>query len=109
MKEDLIKKLDKEKQNLIEEINKLTKENNEQKIINEKLMNENDNLKEENIKINNSLNEMLKGNKSEVELFELDNIGGLNFNVDIESINDGQIEKIDDIKESLNQEDKEEK
>ena len=109
MKEDLIKKLDKEKQNLIEEINKLTKENNEQKIINEKLMKENDNLKEENIKINNSLNEMLKGNKSEVELFELDNIGGLNFNVDIESINDGQIEKIDDIKESLNQEDKEEK
>ena len=109
MKEDLIKKLDKEKQNLIEEINKLNKENNEQKIINEKLMKENDNLKEENIKINNSLNEMLKGNKSEVELFELDNIGGLNFNVDIESINDGQIEKIDDIKESLNQEDKEEK
>ena len=109
MKEDLIKKLDKEKQNLIEEINKLTKENNEQKIINEKLMNENDNLKEENIKINNSLTEMLKGNKSEVELFELDNIGGLNFNVDIESINDGQIEKIDDIKEPLNQEDKEEK
>ena len=109
MKEDLIKKLDKEKQNLIEEINKLNKENNEQKIINEKLMDENDNLKEENIKINNSLNEMLKGNKSEVELFELDNIGGLNFNVDIESINDGQIEKIEEIKESLNQEDKEEK
>jgi len=109
MKEDLIKKLDREKQNLIEEINKLTKENNEQKIINEKLMNENDNLKEENIKINNSLNEMLKGNKSEVELFELDNIGGLNFNVDIESINDGQIEKIDEIKESTNQEYKEDK
>ena len=109
MKEDLIKKLDREKQNLIEEINKLTKENNEQKIINEKLMNENDNLKEENIKINNSLNEMLKGNKSEVELFELDNIGGLNFNVDIESINDGQIEKIDEIKESINQEEKEDK
>lgn len=109
MKEELIKKLDKEKQNLIDEINKLNKENKDQKIINEKLMNENENLKEENIKINNSLNEILKGNKSEVELFELDNIGGLNFNVDIESINDGQIEKIDEIKESVNQEDKEDK
>ena len=91
MKLELIQKLDKEKQNLLEEIKKLTNENNEQKVKNENLSKENEKLKEENIKLSNSLNELINDEKVKEEIIEIGNIGGLNFNVDIESINEGQI------------------
>ena len=91
MKLELIQKLDKEKQNLIEEIKKLTNENNEQKVKNENLSKENEKLKEENTKLSNSLNELINDEKVKEEIIEIGNIGGLNFNVDIESINEGQI------------------
>ena len=100
----MIQKLDKEKENLIQEINKLIKENNEQKNINEKILKENEKIKEENIKINNSLNEILKADKGEEEIFEL---GNINFNVDIESINDGATEKMEEIKDIINKSDRE--
>ena len=99
MKEELIKNFIKEKQNLNEQINNLMKENNEQKNTIEQLLKENEKLKEDNIKINNSLNELLKAQKAEEEMFDLGNLEELNFNVDIESINDGQTEKLDEIKE----------
>ena len=102
LKGELINKLDKEKQNLLEEIKKLNKEIISQKMINEKILKENEKIKEENIKISNSLNEMIKNDKINEEIYELENIGGINFNVDIESINDGQIEKIEEIKEIKN-------
>ena len=101
---EMIQKLDKEKENLIQEINKLIKENNEQKNINEKILKENEKIKEENIKINNSLNEILKADKGEEEIFEL---GNINFNVDIESINDGATEKMEEIKDIINKSDRE--
>ena len=93
--DDLIIKLDKEKKDLIEEINKIKKEKNEEKIINEQLMKENEKIKKEIENISNKLNEMVKTNtnKFEEEIFEIGNINGLNFNVDIESINDWQTEK----------------
>ena len=102
LKAELINKLDKEKQNLIEEIAKLNKEIISQKLINEKILKENEKIKKENIRITNSLNDMIKDDKINEEIYELENIGGINFNIDIESINDGQIEKIEEIKEIKN-------
>ena len=96
MKAELISKLDKEKQKLIEEINKLTKEKNEQKLLNEKLITQNEKIKEENERINNALNEMMKLNRDDEE--EMIEINGMNF-VDIESINDGQTDKIEELNE----------
>ena len=104
--EELFKKLDKEKQNLIEENDKVTKESSELKTLNEKLKKEIESIKEENIKINNSLNDFMRVNKSEVELFDMGNIGGINFNVDIESINDLSNEKLGELKDLFNQENK---
>ena len=91
LKSELINKLDKEKQNLIEEINRLNKEINLEKMKNEKIIKEKEKIKEENIKVNNILNDIMKEeNKEKEEIFDLGNIGGINFNIDIESINDGQ-------------------
>ncbi len=85
MKNDLIKKLDKEKLNLIERIQRLVKEIKDKKLINDKLLNENEKIKQENTKINNYLNELNKNdNKEEERIFQIGNI-------DIESINEGQI------------------
>ena len=96
MKIDLINRLDKEKQKLSEEISRLNKEINKEKMKNEKIIKENEKIKEENIKINNILNDLMKEDKEKEEMFEIGNIGGINFNIDIESINDGQ-EKIEEL------------
>ena len=93
---DLINRLDKEKQKLSEEISRLNKEINKEKMKNEKIIKENEKIKEENIKINNILNDLMKEDKEKEEMFEIGNIGGINFNIDIESINDGQ-EKIEEL------------
>jgi hypothetical protein len=91
LKSELINKLDKEKQNLIEEINRLNKEIKSEKVKNEKIIKEKEKIKEENIKISNILNDIMKEeNKEKEEIFDLGNIGGINFNIDIESINEGQ-------------------
>ena len=106
MKDELISKLDKEKQKLNEEINKLIKEKNEQKLLNEKLITENEKMKEENERINNALNEMIKNNNDDEE--EMIEINGMNF-VDIESINDGQTDKMEELNEMREISQKEEK
>ena len=102
MKEELIKNLIKEKQSLSEQINKLIQENNEQKNKIEKVFKENEKIKDENKKLNNTLNEIIKADKADEEIFQLGNLDDLNFNIDIESINDGQTEKMEEIKDLMN-------
>ena len=65
-------------------------------------------LKEENFRINNTLIEMIKADKGE-DILEIGNIDKINFNLEIDSINDGQTEKkeekeIKEIKDSTNKE-----
>ena len=91
MKEELIKNLIKEKQSLSEQINKLIK-----------VQKENEKIKDENKKLNTTLNEIIKADKADDEIFQLGNLDDINFNIDIESINDGQTEKMEEIKDLMN-------